>query len=32
MRRNDVEVESDGNVTDKQSVEVLATERFLVPR
>lgn len=32
MRRNDVLAEQDANVTDKQSVEVLATERFLLPR
>ena len=31
-RRNDVEVEADDHVTDKISVEVIATERFLAPR
>lgn len=32
MRRNDVEAEPDENVTDKHSVEVLVTERYLIPR
>jgi hypothetical protein len=32
MRRNDVEAEVDGNVTDKQAVEILANERYLTPR
>jgi len=32
MRRNDIEVEPDNNVTDKHTVEVLVRERFLIPR
>jgi hypothetical protein len=32
MRRNDVEEAVDSAVVDKQKIEVLATERFLVPR
>lgn len=32
MRRNDTVVEPDLNVTDKQSLEVLARERFIAPR
>ena len=31
MRRNDVTVEPDTNVTDKQRIEVLIRERFLAP-
>ena len=32
MRRNDVAVESAEHVTDKQTIEIKARERFLVPR
>lgn len=32
MRRNDIEEEADLNVSDKHKIEVLATERFLMPR
>ncbi len=32
MRRNDVVEEEDANVTDKQSLKVVARERFLTPR
>jgi hypothetical protein len=32
MRRNDIETEPDTNVTDRHTVEVLVTERYLIPR
>jgi hypothetical protein len=32
MRRNDNEVEEDSGITDKQTVEIEVTERYLLPR